>query len=501
VAFGFIRSLGEKEARFLPAAAASSAPDTTAPQQPVNLVVSGRSTDTVALVWDAGIDNVGVTGYRVQRDGTQVGTTSTPDYTDRGLVANTTHTYTVTAIDAAGNVSVASAAVTATTLKVPDTTKPSAPGNLRVTGRSTTSIVLGWTAATDDIGVARYEVRRDGNTIATVAALRFTDSGLAPATSHSYVVVAIDASGNISSPAGPVTGVTLTAPDTTPPSAPGSLHLTGATSTTISLAWNASSDDTGVTNYLVYRNGILVASPTAVTYNDPGLTPATTYTYQVKAIDGAGNVSAAAVVSAATIAPKVSGINTEVSIGAVPACTVTVTASVSVTTGPVNVDLQVVINGVTTTASVSFSGTGPASQTVNVGTGSGTQDGSVQVSSTSPNAMTSSKTWTAPDACRPGFTVGSPAAQADGCGSPTISGSVRVATRNNPGPVQYTVQMLVDGGAVAETTITLSPNSSDVVGLTSPDPFPNGTYTVSYVVTPQGGSGVSSSDVPVEVNC
>ncbi len=500
-AYAFVRSPSPQGARPQPSVSASAVPDTTVPQQPVNVTVSGRSTDTVTLMWDAGIDNVGVTEYRVQRDGTQVGTTRTPDYTDKGLAANTTHTYAVTAVDAAGNVSVVSAPVTATTLKVPDTTKPSAPGNLRVTGRSTNSIVLAWAAATDDIGVARYEVRRNGTAIATVATLHYTDTGLTPATSYSYVVVAIDATGNVSNPTAPVAGVTLTAPDTAAPSAPGALHVTGTTTTTISLAWSASADNTGVTNYLVYRNGILVASPTALTYTDPGLTPATTYAYQVKAIDGAGNVSAAAVISAGTVAPQVSGINAEVSLGAVPACTVTITAEVAVTAGPVTVDLQVIINGVTSTTSVSFPGAGPASKVVNVGTGSGTQDGTVQVSSTSPNAATSTKSWTAPDACRPGFTVTSPTAAADSCGPPTISGSVRVTTRNNPGSQQYTVQMIIDGGKVAETTIDLAPNSFDVVNLTSSEQYANGTYSVSYVVIPQEGASATSSSVNAEVSC
>jgi chitodextrinase len=298
-----------------------------------------------------------------------------------------------------------------------------------------------------------------------------------------------------------VIGVTLTAPDTAAPGVPGALQIANTTSTTISLAWSASTDDTGVTNYLVYRNATLVASPTALTYTDPGLTPGTTYTYQVKAVDGAGNVSAAAVISAATDTPQVSSINTEFSIGTVPACTVTIAATVAVTTGPVIVDLQVIINGVTSTTSVSFSSTGPASQVVNVGTGSGTQDGTVQVSSASPNVVTSTKTWTAPDSCRPGFTVNSPSAQADSCGSSTISGSVHITTRNNPGTEQNTVQMLIDGIKIAETTTTVGPNTSEVVSLASTDPYPNGSYAVSYVVIPQNGSSATSSTVNTEVNC
>jgi hypothetical protein len=256
-----------------------------------------------------------------------------------------------------------------------------------------------------------------------------------------------------------------------------------------------------VTGYLVYRNGNLVASVATLAYTDPGLQPATTYAYQVKATDGAGNISAAALISAAPVAPLVRGINTEVSIGAVPGCNVTVTATVSVTDGPVTVGLQATINGVTSNTSVSFTGTGPAAQVVNVGTGAGTQDGTAQVSSTSPNPVNSSAAWTAPDACRPGFTVTSPSAGANSCASPTITGSVHVTARNNPGPEQYTVQMLVDGNAVAGSTITLAPNNFDAVSLTSPDQYPNGTYAISFIVTAQGGPSVTSATVNTEVDC
>ena len=67
----------------------------------------------MALSWAASSDNVGVTGYRVFRDGAQVGTPATTSYTDTGLTAATTYRYTVAAVDAAGNVSSQSAAVVA----------------------------------------------------------------------------------------------------------------------------------------------------------------------------------------------------------------------------------------------------------------------------------------------------------------------------------------------------------------------------------------------------
>jgi chitinase len=81
--------------------------------------------------------------------------------------------------------------------------------------------------------------------------------------------------------------------DTTPPSAPTNLHVTGTTSSSVSLAWTASTDNVGVTGYDVYRGSTKVATATGTSYTDGGLSASTTYTYTVKARDAAGNVSAA----------------------------------------------------------------------------------------------------------------------------------------------------------------------------------------------------------------
>lgn len=81
--------------------------------------------------------------------------------------------------------------------------------------------------------------------------------------------------------------------DTTPPSVPSGLSASGATTSSITLSWGASTDaGSGVANYELLRGGSLIASPTATTYTDGGLSAATSYSYQVRAKDKAGNVSA-----------------------------------------------------------------------------------------------------------------------------------------------------------------------------------------------------------------
>src|SRR5207244_1564172 len=100
-------------------------------------------------------------------------------------------------------------------------------------------------------------------------------------------------------------------PDTTPPTPPSNLTATAASSSQTNLAWTASTDDVGVTGYLVERcqgSGCAgfaqVATVAGTTYNDTGLAAATSYSYRVRATDAAGNLSAYSnTASATTLAP------------------------------------------------------------------------------------------------------------------------------------------------------------------------------------------------------
>ncbi|MER7279680.1 cellulose binding domain-containing protein [Dactylosporangium sp. NPDC000244] len=81
--------------------------------------------------------------------------------------------------------------------------------------------------------------------------------------------------------------------DTQAPSAPASLRVTATTSSSVDLAWNASTDNVGVTGYDIYRGGTLAASVTGTSGTVSGLSASTAYTFTVKARDAAGNASAA----------------------------------------------------------------------------------------------------------------------------------------------------------------------------------------------------------------
>ncbi|MEV8516907.1 CBM35 domain-containing protein [Dactylosporangium sp. NPDC051484] len=81
-------------------------------------------------------------------------------------------------------------------------------------------------------------------------------------------------------------------PDTEPPSAPGNLRSGSVTASAVGLAWDASTDNTGVTGYDVYRNGNPITTVTGTTATDTTVVPGTTYSYTVRAHDAAGNTSA-----------------------------------------------------------------------------------------------------------------------------------------------------------------------------------------------------------------
>jgi uncharacterized lipoprotein YddW (UPF0748 family) len=262
--------------------------DVTAPSVPTNLAVTAASNTQANLTWTASTDNVGVTGYKIYRDGVQIGTSATASYSDTTCAAATHYVFEVSAYDAVGNESAKSVAAD---ILMPggDTVPPSAPTILSADGKSSTQIDLAWTTSTDDVGVTGYKIYRNGTQIGTSATTSYSDTGLTELTTYSYAVSAYDAANNESARSSAYDGRTL---DGTPPSVPTGLTATPASETRVNLAWTASTDNVGVTDYRVVRNGVEIAVATTNSYSDTTCTPSTTYTYQVSAEDADHNQSA-----------------------------------------------------------------------------------------------------------------------------------------------------------------------------------------------------------------
>ena len=272
--------------------------DAAAPTAPSNLHTTAVLGHEVDLAWDAANDDVGVTGYRIYRNGAAVGTVdgATLAYADTGLNDVTQYTYRVTALDAVGHESAPSNSISATTL---DATKPTKPTGLTATPVSGQNrIDLAWNASSDNVGVTGYHIYRDGSStpLDTVngSTTRYSDTTVAGSTQYTYTVTAFDAAGNESDPSDPATATTA---DTIPPTPPTTVTATTVSDTQINLAWSGAGDNIGVTGYRIYRNGsstpIATVGPSPTSYSDVSLTGGTAYSYTIKAVDAAGNVSAA----------------------------------------------------------------------------------------------------------------------------------------------------------------------------------------------------------------
>lgn len=205
--------------------------DTQAPTVPAALTSTAVTTSSVSLAWNASTDNVGVTGYRIYNGSTLINSVSgaTLSYTATGLTPSTAYTFRVTAIDNAGNESAASSiTVTTSTPAGSDTEAPTAVGGLHIMGTPTaTSLMLMWSASTDNIGVTGYRIYNGSNLVATVSGTTtsYTVTGLSASTIYTFNVYAIDAAGNQSA-ASSVNGTTAAA-STAPAWAPNTAYTIG----------------------------------------------------------------------------------------------------------------------------------------------------------------------------------------------------------------------------------------------------------------------------------
>ena len=311
----------------------NNGPDTTPPTQPGTLSTNVVGASEVDLSWGASTDNVGVTGYQVERcQGTgctnfaQIATTTGTGttYKDTSTVASTTYSYRVRATDAASNLSTYSNTASATT-PTPDTTPPTQPGTLSTNVVSASEVDLSWGASTDNVGVTGYKVERCSGTgctnfaqIATTTGTGTTykDTSTVASTTYSYRVRATDAASNLSTYSNTASATTPT-PDTTPPTQPGTLSTNVVSASEVDLSWGASTDNVGVTGYKVERCSgtgctnfaqIATTTGTGTTYKDTSTVASTTYSYRVRATDAAGNLSTYSNTASATTPAGPSGL-------------------------------------------------------------------------------------------------------------------------------------------------------------------------------------------------
>lgn len=177
----------------------------------------------------------------------------------------------------------------------PDTTAPSKPGVPEFSAVTQTTATVAWKDSTDNVAVVGYRYRlnsgswKDTSSVANVAL-----TGLTPDTTYKFEVRARDMAGNLSA-SNSASFKTPAVPDTTKPSTPGTVKFSELTHYSVKASWGAATDNVGVTGYEWRLNNASTWTPlgNVLSVNVTGLQQLTTYSFEVRARDGAGNVGSA----------------------------------------------------------------------------------------------------------------------------------------------------------------------------------------------------------------
>lgn len=319
-----------------------------APTTPSNLTATPLPSATqIFLQWNQSQDGDIAISYIISRcsgaactNFTVVGTTvaNAQNFTDNNLQLSTSYSYTLQAIDGAGNLSGVSNIATAVTPAVPlsvnqtqypvnfankwaydtwgaqsspvvgsflaNVLTPTIPGSFHATVISSTEIDLSWTASTEpNVPISFYTITiSPGGLIAQIPAPTtvFNNTGLTASTLYSYTISATDVNGNTSG----LASTSATTQAAVPPTVPGSFVATPVSSSEIDLSWTASVATGGTISFYtisISPGSVIVQLSAPVTsYHDVGLASSTAYSYTISATDSNGNTSGINSTSATT---------------------------------------------------------------------------------------------------------------------------------------------------------------------------------------------------------
>ncbi len=292
--------------------------------------------------------------------------------------------------------------------------------------------------------------------------------------------------------------------DTTPPSVPSNVTVTGTTTTTASLSWTASTDSgSGVTGYQVFRGTSTtpVGAPTGTTFTDTGLAPSTTYSYTVKAVDGAGNVSAA---STAVSATTISGTTQDFTVAASPgtlsvaqggsgSTTVAITrtnftGAVTMSASGLPSGVTVAFNPASATTGNSVTATFTASATATLGAAA------ITLTATSGSLVhTTSVSLTVTGTTASDFTLGASPGSLSVAQGASGTSTLAITRTNFAGAVSFAASGLPSGVTVAFNPSTATTGNSVVATFTASSTATLGAATVTLT----GTSGSTSHTTTV----
>jgi hypothetical protein len=245
-------------------------PDQTPPTRPSQVTVAVAG-DRIEIRWGASTDDQGVAGYEVMRGNARVakvGADAT-SWADVGPKSTLESCYAVRAFDAAGNFSPLSMHACA---KTPDTTPPSAPDGVAAAPASSSAIALSWNPSTDNVGVAGYDVLRDGQVVTQSIRTSVAVEGLNAREPYCFAVRAFDVAGNRSKLSEPACSRTSDV-DALP--SPKNLEVSRATADEVRLRWDAIPEPDAT--YLVYWDATRTSGGPAMKARTLGSTKLTSF--------------------------------------------------------------------------------------------------------------------------------------------------------------------------------------------------------------------------------
>ncbi|MFS1517337.1 fibronectin type III domain-containing protein [Bacillus sp. SCS-151] len=264
--------------------------DSDSPSAPTNLKFTHKSETTVDLLWSAATDNIAVESYDIYQNGVLISSTTTTTFHVSGLSENTTYTFEVVAKDAAGNESIASNLLIVTTNAAQYIIEILDQNNevtLRFTPKGSQSSFVDLHYDVEDGTQQNVRMNADGGT------WEYTIGGLSAGDTIDYsFTYTLGGQANDSPEYSYTVGSSGgSMPDAEPPTAPTNLRYIQKSDSTVTIAWDAATDNIKVVEYDIYQDGEIIASTVSTVYHVTGLTNNSTYSFEVIAKDAAGNES------------------------------------------------------------------------------------------------------------------------------------------------------------------------------------------------------------------